>query len=209
MVTAAANGNNNEEADLRRRPSSAGCYIRVPRSLSLRSFLIFLSTTTMRIRSLLLATTLPTLTQSYASWLKCYVELDESEVVMNDFIQSYADASTKVELVVRGADGGAWFSELKAASGRLVHAKLQNVPANAQFVMEVSEGGRFVGSQQCDGRRVHGSGDQEFALELLLENSSGTVEVVAGWAQGHEAVKLTSRATVSVMVAEEVEEEDL
>lgn len=136
---------------------------------------------------------------SFASWLKCYVDLTdtESEVIMNQHIIPSNNARyAGVRIEVKLADDDHWLDTLEYHGDRTstVTARLKVPPelseSSVQYAMETSSGASFVRPKMCDGRRGHG---MHYTDSVVLEISGSTesVELVAGYATGHEAVTLT------------------
>jgi hypothetical protein len=117
-------------------------------------------------------------TTAYASWLPCYVDLDETEVVMNQRILPAEMASTLLAIEVREEDAKAWSTTAVIPAGRAgsYEARLvipANAPATVQFVMEVSAGGSFGEEEgMCQGQRIHGAGSQSVGFDV-----DGTADV--------------------------------
>jgi hypothetical protein len=114
----------------------------------------------------------------YAAWLKCYIELDESEVIMHHYVVPSEEAREQVTIEVQpvgrgGGDDddseqeGEWFSSsdnyyvLPEEYSKFPVATLNirlNVPESlrdVQYVMEVKGNGtKFVDrGNVCDGKR--------------------------------------------------------
>jgi hypothetical protein len=150
---------------------------------------------------LLLSLLLPLHVSSFASWLKCYVDLDETEVVMNNQILLPEQALHLVEIEVKFLEGDE--SEWTTASltypdnrPSTVQARLR-IPEeleykDVQYVMETTEGGVFNPAAMCEGSRSHAS-SRKHVLVLDLSGEQESVELWAGWATGHEAVTMTPR----------------
>jgi hypothetical protein len=143
--------------------------------------------------------------EGFAAWLKCYVDLqDDSEVIMNNRIVRSENAEHIVTIQVRPEGDlsmNAWTDQLvyPAADGggaTTIHAKLA-VPTelrrrDVQYVMEVVSGNaKFLSPVMCGGKRAHG-GHYNDPVVLQIEGTSEHVELVAGFATGHEAVTLTN-----------------
>lgn len=139
--------------------------------------------------------------QSFAAWLKCYVDVTSpQEIIMNNFIIPSANAHTPgVEIEVKLPDDDHWFNiiEYDASSSPTTIMLRLKVPAqlanmDMQYVIEsFSPQARFVPSKTCEGRRAHAT---HYGSSVALEISGGdTVELVAAYAHGHEAVTLTER----------------
>lgn len=140
----------------------------------------------------------------FAAWLKCYIDLtDEDEVIMNNHIIPSDKAHYPgVKIEVKRASDDHWLDRLeyigvgdnRADATTLVTARLkvpnQLADMDLQYVMETSSGASFVRPKMCDGRRAHA---MHYGESVLLEISGATesVELVAAYATGHEAVTLT------------------
>jgi len=136
---------------------------------------------------------------SFASWLKCYIDLDDTEeIVMNSFIQSFEDAEYKASVVVRRSGEEDWQTSLQYSAGAhtTIEARLELPPElhgrDLQWVMETTEGGKFTASAMCDGKRSYAQKPKEITI-LEIDSTKEYVDLFAGWATGHEAVKLTGR----------------
>jgi hypothetical protein len=141
--------------------------------------------------------------EGFAAWLKCYVDLqDDSEVIMNNHIVMSENALHVVTIKVRpegDTSMDAWVDHLVYEAGASVrttiHAKLA-VPAElqqrqVQYVMEVVSGNAtFLSPAMCGGKRAHATRSND-PVVLQIEGNSDHVELVAGFATGHEAVTLT------------------
>jgi hypothetical protein len=132
----------------------------------------------------------------YAAWLKCYVDLDETEVVMNYPMLLPEKAPHSVQVEVKFAQDKEWSTSLlyPANEKSTIHARLKipdSLSRGVQYVIEATYGGNFVNpTVMCNGRRSHGRGwDDEAILEV--NGDQDKVEVWAGWATGHEPVSLT------------------
>jgi hypothetical protein len=143
---------------------------------------------------------------SYASWLKCYVDLTdtESEVIMNNrIIPSDQARYHGVKIEVKLAEDDHWLDSLEYHGDRTstVTARLKVPPelsesSVVQYAMETSSGASFVRPKMCDGRRSHGMHYTD-SVVLEISGSTETVELVAGYATGHEAVTLTETLVLS------------
>jgi hypothetical protein len=140
--------------------------------------------------------------EGFAAWLKCYVDLqDDSEVIMNNHIVMSEHAEHIVTIKVRPEGDtrmDAWADQLVYQTGvtTTIQAKLE-VPValqqrrQVQYVMEVVSGNAtFLSPVMCGGKRAHATHYRDTVL-LRIEGTSDHVELVAGFATGHEAVTLT------------------
>jgi hypothetical protein len=150
--------------------------------------------------------------EGFAAWLKCYVDLqDDSEVIMNNHI---------VTIQVRpegdtSRDGWADHLVYEAGAGArttTIHAKLA-VPAGlqgrqVQYVMEVVSGNAtFLSPAMCGGKRAHAMRSND-PVVLQIEGTSDHVELVAGFATGHEAVTLTKTLILRLMQSSSKESDE-
>lgn len=156
---------------------------------------------TLRSSYILVVALLAATTHAYPSWLKCFVNLEEDEVVMNNRIVPFHKADHRVKIEVE-ATGDEWFhpTHLTFEEGAKLSLRLLIPRAlegtNVQYVMETTEGGVFE-KGMCDGRRATSTSHSE-PVVLELSGDYDEVEVWAGWATGHEAVRLTSRLTLKL-----------
>jgi hypothetical protein len=140
---------------------------------------------------------------SFASWLKCYVDLDETEVVMNNQILLPEEALyAGVEIEVKFPESETWTTtglQYPAKQPSTIQARLK-VPkelekSDVQYVMETTVGGVFNPAAMCEGSRSHAS-SRKHVLVLDLSGEEDSVELWAGWATGHSAVSLTPRTVL-------------
>jgi len=146
---------------------------------------------------------------AFAAWLKCYVDLDESEVIMNHQVLP-PDESDPVRVEVRvvvendgggggGDDNDEWrTSGITYPSGipMTVQARLR-LPdklrrEEIEYVIETTKGGVFVPPKTCEGVRSHAK-NQLDEVTLRIDGSESQVELWAGWAPGHGPVSLTPK----------------
>lgn len=138
---------------------------------------------------------------SYPSWLQCFVDLDETEVVMNHHIIPAAEVEIPVHLEI-SFDQEGWTTHALTYPPNVLsnfHIRL-NIPESlrqrdVQWVAEASKGAMFTAPILCQGRRSHSNRPTQ-ALPLTVDASAEKVDVWAGWATGHEAVKLTPVLTL-------------
>jgi hypothetical protein len=154
---------------------------------------------------LLLLSLLPPHVSSYASWLKCYVDLDETEVVMNNQIRLPEEAllsGVEIQVKFLESDESEWTTKglaYPANRPSTVQARLLIPPelerTDVQYVMETTVGGVFQPATMCEGSRSHATANSRTQTVLVLDISGeqDSVELWAGWATGHEAVSLTPR----------------
>lgn len=145
---------------------------------------------------------------AYASWLQCFVGLETDEVVMNHRIVPFEDADHEVKIEIEANDGGDWlqprdftYSDNETIKLRLmVPPELKN--ENVQYVMETTEGGVFSPDTMCDGKRAFARQYND-PVTLELSGEQNAVQIWAGWATGHEAVRLTEKVTLWKKVQQE------
>lgn len=158
---------------------------------------------------------------AYASWLKCYVELDEDEVVMHSKIIPHTDTDHNVTVEVLPEGRSQWIT---GNSNRIyleepissVKLRLKVPPAlehkSVQYVIETSDGAKFSPANMCDGER---SSAMNYDKEVLLvfnnyqEFHETHVNVVAAWATEHEAVRLTPKLKLTRQPGEQEQEQEL
>lgn len=145
--------------------------------------------------------------EGFAAWLKCYVDLfDDSEVIMNNLIINSDDAKQTVTIEVQPQNGDtkSWADDLTYDGAMVVNAKLlvpDELGGDVQYVMEVVSGdAAFVSPVMCDGKRAHATGRGQ-SVTLRIEGSSEYVDLVAGYATGHEAVTLTKTLRLTRTIA--------
>ena len=155
----------------------------------------------------------------YASWLKCFIELDEEEIVMHHPMVPAEQAKEEVFIEVQtyGSDGGEWITskEYTLHKGKKVSRneddltttttlKLRlKVPPNLQnediqYVVEAKGNDvAFIDlGVMCDGSRAFSTQhDGHVVLQInttaATTEENGNIELLAGWASGFEAVTLT------------------
>ena len=129
---------------------------------------------------------------------------------MNQYIVSHENAEYKgVELEVRADGEDQWavdqFLYNQPNQKLEVRLRLPEVVKNTfdaarrevQWVLETSPGAEVVSSPLCEGRRGYSMRHDE-VIVLKIGSKEGseqqpeTVELVAAWASGHEAVTLTN-----------------
>ena len=133
---------------------------------------------------------------AYASWLKCYVDLDETEVIMNHQVKTVENAPHLVNIMVKENEESEWAHYWNYTPG--VSKSLQvrlDVPEalqeeDVQYVIETSNGAKFTTSVMCEGKRSFARAYDE-AVTLEVDGSTDTVSLRAGWAIGHAPVSLT------------------
>ena len=140
------------------------------------------------------------LISGYASWLKCFIDLDDTEVIMNYNVVPFDEATHKVQLQVKLDDDNAdWTTEpitYAATSETTIRIKLsvpdELGPLDIQYVVEATKGALFTSRRMCDGSRSHAPAHDAETL-LVVDGSQPTVDIWAGWASGHSAVSLTEK----------------
>lgn len=149
-------------------------------------------------KSLFLLSLLFARSSGFAAWLKCYVELDSDEIIMNYDVLPPEDAKVPgVVLMSRSSGTDEWKSDSLTFEGEeTFHFRLE-VPdslkaQSVQYVVEASEGALFSPANMCEGRRAHAS-RHDTPVTLKVDANSDEVFVWAGWATGHEAVSLTEK----------------
>jgi hypothetical protein len=149
-----------------------------------------------------------TTVQGYASWLKCFVDLDPEEVIMNSQVVPASEARELVRIQVQPEGSDEWMYDFEydgapttTTTTTTLNARLQvssalqeqRGGAGVQFVMETSSGAEFVDrGTMCQGRRSSSRNYNEH-VTLKISGDQDVVELIAGWATGHEAVTLTER----------------
>lgn len=145
---------------------------------------------------------LPIFAESYASWfvnenVACYRDLRAGEVIMNnEIIDASKSKYPNIRLVQTGGDGGGNDNKSEVIDFEpgqtftlTISVPYDNVH-DLQYVVETDDGGKMVGAGSgCDGRRASARNGDKVTLEL--SGAIETVNVLAGWATGHEAVTLT------------------
>lgn len=159
--------------------------------------------------TLLALFSLATNVSAYASWLKCFVGLETDEIVMNHQIVAFEDADHEVKIEIQ-ANNGDWLqpNDFTFSENDTIKLRLMIPPAleydDVQYVMETTKGGVFSPATMCDGKRAFArQHDEPVTLELSGEQEA--VQVWAGWAMGHEAVRLTEK----VILRKKMQQEEL
>eukprot|EP00977_Amphora_coffeiformis_P000404 scaffold108_cov162-Amphora_coffeaeformis.AAC.15 len=149
-------------------------------------------------------------TTAYASWLPCYVEFADDEVVMNHPIVAAENAKTTLQLQLRPQGKEDWThafeNEFEVTAGQVYEVQFDLATVRGQldfmdlqFVLETSAGGSFGPdrSAHCENLRAHGDGEgiRKFAVDGTVE----TVNLVGAWALGHSEVTLTPAAKLRVV----------
>lgn len=116
--------------------------------------------------------------------------------MMNQKVLNIEDAPHKVKIEVKPEGSNEWVTNFTYPKDSLtsVEVRLSVPPAlqeeDVQFVVETSEGAKFVEPIMCEGKRSFARNHDD-AVTLVLEGSTDTVSLKAGWASGYEAVSLT------------------
>lgn len=164
-----------------------------------------------RILSLVLALWQLHCTQSFATYLlsrsNCWTDLSTDEIIMNYRVVSHEE-SDDPQMHIQLVEGGV-VNPLPAGTTFPTKVALQVVTENTathrdyQFVMQVNgTGASFVGGSCEEDRRIAGRARE--IVELMLQNPV-PVTVWAGWATGHEHVRLTPELILLPPVEEEEE----
>lgn len=163
----------------------------------------------------------------FAAWLKCYVDItDTEEIVMNYLILPKDQAKHgEVRIEVKGVDDDHWVTEdytFDPTQTTKVMARLK-VPStlaemDVQYVMDIisndttNENVQFTRPANiCKGKRAHATHYTDSAvLEIPATMDSGgslqippSVQLIAVYATGHEAVTQTEILTIRPNVVEE------
>ena len=146
---------------------------------------------------LLLSLLLPWTTHGYAAWLKCFIDLDETEVIMNHRVVPVKKSREYVTIQVK-TEHGDWTSDFQYSGSEptTIQARLQ-VPQElehdrVQFVVETTEGAVFTTPEMCEGRRSFSTNHAD-PVTLKITGEVESVTLLAGWAAGHEPVTLTPK----------------
>jgi hypothetical protein len=153
------------------------------------------------------------MSHAFATWLQCYLDLDDTEVVMNHKILSPEEAPHLVTVQVRPADAAPdneWLSTFEYPAGvtTRLHVIIKPPPEVdsrvLQWVMDTTEGAKFIRPAVCEGSRTNGGNQKEYAV-LEINGDTESIAVWAGWAGGHEAVSLTPKITLTRSTTASVE----
>jgi hypothetical protein len=134
--------------------------------------------------------------------------------MMNQKVLSVEDAPHKVTVEVKPQGSHEWVTNFTYPKDSLTSVEVRlSVPpelqdGDVQFVVETSEGAKFVEPIMCEGRRSFARNHDD-AVTLVLEGSTDTVSLKAGWASGYEAVKLTPLLFMQMESSEPVTEPDM
>mmetsp|Transcript_37225 Transcript_37225/g.90418 ORF Transcript_37225/g.90418 Transcript_37225/m.90418 type:complete len:182 (+) Transcript_37225:167-712(+) len=148
--------------------------------------------------SILLLSTAVTPVHGFASWLRCYVELETDEVVMNHHIQPSSEAELKIPIQIKNEETS-WSSSAPSITNEndsILQIRLdfpeELIKQDVQWVIEVTPEGaaEFVDiGRMCEGTRAFSKNDEP--VTLIINDASTPIKLVAGYAAGHEAVILT------------------
>ncbi|GAX09709.1 hypothetical protein FisN_19Lh178 [Fistulifera solaris] len=148
----------------------------------------------------------PRPTRSFATYLlsrsNCWTDLSTDEVIMNHRVVSHEesdDPMMHIQLVGGPLPAGTTFPTKVALQ---VLTENPSTNRDYQYVMEVNgTGAAFVGGS-CDmDRRI--AGRAKDIVELTLKDARASVTVWAGWAAGHEAVRLTPKFIIDPPAGEQ------
>ena len=143
---------------------------------------------------------LPQEISSFASWLKCYVDLDDSEIIMNYPVLLPEHAPHPgVRLSAKSLGSEEWSQDsiVVNANDEYFDIRLEIPDAlkgqDLQFVIETSDGAVFPNPpEMCEGRRTHANYAHQQSVALkVTDKSKSEIKVWAGWATGHDVVSLT------------------
>lgn len=115
---------------------------------------------------------------------------------MNQKVLNEENAPHPVTVEIRPEGANEWITNYTYPKDALtsVEVRLKVPPElqqrDVQFVVETSDGAKFVEPVMCEGRRSFARAHDD-AVTLVLEGSTDTVSLKAGWAAGYEAVALT------------------
>eukprot|EP00547_Thalassionema_nitzschioides_P007570 CAMPEP_0194206906 /NCGR_PEP_ID=MMETSP0156-20130528/5809_1 /TAXON_ID=33649 /ORGANISM="Thalassionema nitzschioides, Strain L26-B" /LENGTH=437 /DNA_ID=CAMNT_0038933553 /DNA_START=45 /DNA_END=1355 /DNA_ORIENTATION=- len=131
----------------------------------------------------------------------CMTELDTSEVIMNSPIQAFEDSKDPdVQITVQsdGSETTVLESPIMITSvptSFIVKMMNPNNVASIQFAMDVvgPTGSAHWEMGACDDKKRLTSTVSNKGYKLIIDKiPDKTIEIVAGWATGHEAVSLTN-----------------
>jgi len=171
--------------------------------------------------------------EGYANWLKCYVDLDDTEIVMNKKMLTHEDAEHVVDLQVKRVsnndDSQKESNNQNWQTANVVYpaqtkstwkVKVKPPPElegqNMQFVVEAeaiyNSGSSstdksaimFTFPKMCEGRRSFGRNYNE-AVTIEIDGTPDSVELWGAWAIGYGQVSLTPRFVM--MLGKEEDEE--
>jgi len=184
----------------------------------------FLTKLSLWLTALLWLSSLPS-SNGYASWLKCFVELDPSEVIMWNHVIPASNAQHPVHIEVQPYGFGEdWLSAdpdgivplpaphpgtpLTLRVRLHLPPELERGGDNVQFVMEAktstadaaAEAVEFIDKGvMCDGARAFSLRHKDpviLQIDLIAHPDLEYVTLTAAWAPGMEAVTLTPTLTL-------------
>lgn len=163
----------------------------------------------------------------FAAWLKCYVDItDTEEIVMNYLILPKEEAKHgEVQIEVKGVDDDHWVTDgytFDPTQTTNVMARLK-VPStiaemDVQYVMEIVSNNNGTNNDKvqftrpanvCKGKRAHATHYTDsvvLQIPAVIEDSStapASVQLIAVYATGHEAVTQTEIITLQPNIVEE------
>ena len=137
------------------------------------------------------------LISAYPNWMKCYIELSNTERVMGAEILEFEDTRYKLHVEIKGPDDLTWshHSKYEYDGPTTVKARLRVPQAmegtSIMFVME-STPGATLDPSMCNGKRSFGR-EWDSEITVKIDGIQDSIELLAGWARGFEPVKLTKR----------------
>jgi hypothetical protein len=144
--------------------------------------------------------------RSFATYLlsrsNCWTDLSTDEVIMNHRVISHEesdDPMMHIQLVGGPLPAGTTFPTKVALQ---VLTENPSTNRDYQYVMEVNGTGAAFAGGSCEmDRRI--AGRAKDIVELTLTDASAPVTVWAGWAAGHEAVRLTPELVIQLPAGEQ------
>ena len=139
--------------------------------------------------------------QAFPSWLKCYVDLDETEIIMGGNVKTFDQAAHKVILEVREEGTDEWHENYSYSPGEetLLQVRLkipEGLSGTVQWAIDTTEGGTFVNPSICDGKRSF-SDRHDTPVSVKITGEKESVSLWAGWATGKHPVSLTQKLVVA------------
>uniref|UniRef100_A0A7S1GP28 Beta-galactosidase n=1 Tax=Cyclophora tenuis TaxID=216820 RepID=A0A7S1GP28_CYCTE len=147
--------------------------------------------------------------QGFPSWLKCFVDLDETENIMGSQVKTFDDAPHKVYIEVQEEGSDEWHEHYSFTSGKETTLQLRlkvpdDLKGEVQWAAETSVGGSFLKPTLCDGRRSF-SRNYDSPVSVKLNGEADSVTIWAGWATGHSPVSMTEKLILSAAAEGESE----
>lgn len=144
----------------------------------------------------------------FASFLQCYIEFDEEEVIMHHHIIPVHQSRHKVNVQVQPYDDGSteWKNNFTLSSDPITLKVKLEVPAeidglNVEFVVEATNA-EFIGrGVMCGGNRAFSKRHDKYVVLKIIDTSQD-VTLEAIYAKGYEAVTLTPKLTLSAQSGE-------